>query len=259
MSQFILTKWYNRVRAAIGGGLIGQATNNDEDGAAQRVEAGGANPIAGAAWVKAVLGSVFTPEPWQTDEDSIPVDLGTARLSPGVEILDLEGSSLEGRALTIQALGGDAIIRLLGPGQAVSTALTGLTDTHYGTVAFDMATKKITRTLGNWSALGSSLDYSRPGTRIAVAGTAGGLNAGPFTVVGLGVNPQELVVVEALVNEVASATETFAGFYPKRAPTWTKLSYPNMVALTTDRRFTKVYVENVAQVGVSMTLVVGKE
>jgi len=198
--------------------------------------------------IQAMLGWIRATISPETDDDVLTVDLGVARAVPGVEILTPEGDSLAGRSLTIQKLTGSAIIRL----GSNAVQLTPLTDVEYGTLEFVALTKKMIRTAGDWRTAGA-LNYSRPGTRITIAGS--GANNGTYTVVSA--TATDLVVVEALVDEVASATETVTGLYPKRAATWDALAYPNMVTFS-DRRFSRLFVENAAQAGQSMTIIVGK-
>jgi len=90
------------------------------------------------------------------------------------------------------------------------SARTELLAADYGTLQFEAATKKIIRTLGTWDdVVPPEDDYSAAGTRVIILGSDD--NDGTYTVVGLGATNQELVVVEDLVDEAASAAEVVKG------------------------------------------------
>jgi hypothetical protein len=93
-------------------------------------------------------------------------------------------------------------------GALASDELALLRAEQYGTLQFVAGTKKIIRTVGDWTAAGST-NYSRAGTRISIAGSA--LNDGTYTVASA--TATDLVVVESLVDEAASATEGVRGFF----------------------------------------------
>jgi hypothetical protein len=58
MALFRSAGWFNRIRQAIGGGLLGQSSSVDLDAVAMKVE-DSSSPADGAGWVKTVLGSIF--------------------------------------------------------------------------------------------------------------------------------------------------------------------------------------------------------
>ena len=191
-------------------------------------------------------------------DDGVTVSLVGARAAPGTEITDALAHSLSGRSLVVASCGGTAVIKLNFP----STTLTSLLAAQYGTIAIDVAGKTFTRTVGSWKsdvggtkANGYPLNYAAAGTKITIGGTDH--NNGTYTVVSVDGTGLILTVSEALVgpNEAASALVTVAGYRPKAGVTVSPLMWPAMIQI--EEEFTKVYVENTAQLGVSMVLSIG--
>jgi hypothetical protein len=184
--------------------------------------------------------------------DDVEIELDAARLAPGVELTDKLGDSLSGTSLTVARLTGEVRLKF----DKTHDDLTGLAAAAYGTLAFDLATKKITRTVGDWNARtgGDAVNYSAKGTKVTIAGSVG--NDGTYTVVGLGANSKELVVEEALADEVASATETVSGYRPVTGVLLSALAWPASVEFSGS--FSKVYAEHAAQAGCDMVLHVGR-
>jgi len=203
----------------------------------------------GAVYVtSSIAGPVH--EALETGEDVLTFDLTAARTVPGTELLTPEGVSVSGRSLTIKKLTGSVKLRW----NVASYVRTTLTGVEYGTLEFVALTKKIIRTVGDWTDTTPEADnYSKAGTKITIAGSAG--NDGTYTVVSA--TATDLVVAEALANEAASATETVTGYYPRRSDDYDALAWPNMVTLV--RRFDKLFLENVAQAGATLVLYVGKD